>query len=288
MADEPRDDNPESAPQGTTEERAAEGQGDYSAMADDELERLARQGGEESVPPPPADSEDEMPPEFRGKTPQELARMYQNLREMQSRQTNELGELRKLKESVEQEREATARYQEEAGARHLYQDEIPKMNPDQKSVFFDKFSDDPDEALDPLVERKLRPVLIRLARAEFAEEVRRLKDTTRESLIPYDETEVNRVISAHNRDGRNQLFDQYGSKAFEVAYNIYRNQHIDEAVNRKIGEMSERARQEGLSEDEQRKKAFTESAGVSRRSGEPDYEHMSFEELEAIVEKTRR
>ena len=282
---EERTDNLETAPQGTTEPQAGEETTDYSALSFEDLEKAAEKGELQEAPKqeaqqeaqqePESKQESALPDDLKGKSAEELAQMYANLRKMQGEQSNELGELRKYRKEQDELQEQLKNSQTSATAQRLIQREIKGMTSEERSKFYDRFAEDPEGALSPLISKTLEPFLHIVAKQNNESEIRRLKESTKDSLVPYDEAAINRIIAAHNRDGRNELFDQYGSGAFEKAYQEYYRTQAETAFTRKLQEMTDRVK----AEEEPQAKTYTESPGVSRGPGEPNYAEMSWEQL---------
>ncbi len=65
-----------------------------------EIEAVEQQVTQEQQPAPQADPDDDIPAEFKGKSPAELARIAMHARQQMGRQANELGEVRKLADEL--------------------------------------------------------------------------------------------------------------------------------------------------------------------------------------------
>lgn len=223
----------------------------------------------------------ETPEDLQGKSQDELVKMVVNLRKLKGRQDQELGELRKFKK---QQEELQAQMEEQnlsASAQKMVDAQVKGMTPEERTVFYDKFAEDPEAALLPLIQKAMHPILIQQAKQNNEAVVKRLKESTKDSLVPYDEEGVNKIIASYQKGNRNELFDKYGSEAFQVAYDIYFKQNIETAVEKRLAEEREKL--------ETNANPYVEPQGVSTgKTAKPtDYEKMSFEELRKLVGGTK-
>lgn len=229
---------------------------------------------------------EETPEDLKDKSHAELVKILVNLRKLKGQQDQELGELRKFKK---QQEEIQARMDEQnlsSSAQKLIRSEIKQMSPEEKQAFYDKFAEDPAGALYPLIQQAIHPIMVHQAKQHNEAVVARLKEATKDSLVPYEEDEINKIIASYNKNGRNELFDQYGSEAFQVAYDQYFKQNIAAAVEKRIQEAAEKARQEAL--EGRKVNPYVEPQGVSAasKSGkltQEDLDKMSFEEIRKLV-----
>lgn len=227
--------------------------------------------------------EGEIPDDLKDKSQAELVKILVNLRKLKGRQDQELGELRKFKK---QQEELQAQMEEQnlsASAQKMVDAQVKGMTPEERTVFYDKFAEDPEAALLPLIQKAMHPILIQQAKQNNEAVVKRLKESTKDSLVPYDEEGVNKIIASYQKGNRNELFDKYGSEAFQVAYDIYFKQNINSAVEKKLAEEREKLSKETNANP------YVEPQGVSTaKTAKPtDYEKMSFEELRKLVGGTK-
>ena len=225
--------------------------------------------------------EGEIPDDLKDKSQAELVKILVNLRKLKGRQDQELGELRKFKK---QQEELQAQMEEQnlsASAQKMVDAQVKGMTPEERTVFYDKFAEDPEAALLPLIQKAMHPILIQQAKQNNEAVVKRLKESTKDSLVPYDEEGVNKIIASYQKGNRNELFDKYGSDAFQVAYDIYFKQNIETAVEKRLTEEREKL--------ETNANPYVEPQGVSTgKTAKPtDYEKMSFEELRKLVGGTK-
>lgn len=224
---------------------------------------------------------EEVPDDLKDKSQAELVKILVNLRKLKGRQDQELGELRKFKK---QQEELQAQMEEQnlsASAQKMVDAQVKGMTPEERTAFYDKFAEDPEAALLPLIQKAMHPILIQQAKQNNEAVVKRLKESTKDSLVPYDEEGVNKIIASYQKGNRNELFDKYGSEAFQVAYDIYFKQNIETAVEKRLAEEREKL--------ETNANPYVEPQGVSTgKTAKPtDYEKMSFEELRKLVGGTK-
>ena len=227
--------------------------------------------------------EGEIPDDLKDKSQAELVKILVNLRKLKGRQDQELGELRKFKK---QQEELQAQMEEQnlsSSAQKMVSAQVKGMTPEERTAFYDKFAEDPEAALLPLIQKAMHPILIQQAKQNNETVVKRLKESTKDSLVPYDEEGVNKIIASYQKGNRNELFDRYGSDAFQVAYDIYFKQNINSAVEKHLAEEKEKMAKEVKTNP------YVESQGVSagKNTKPTDYEKMSFEELRKLVGGTK-
>lgn len=307
MAEPTKANNPEKAPQGITESRAGDAtQQDLENLGLDELEKLIQGGAQqetteepqtkekiEETAEPKAEEETtkeeepfEIPEDLRDKSREELIKQLVNLRKLKGRQDQELGELRKFKKQMEKIQQRADELHLGATAEELVQGEVGRLSDEEKERFYELLMEDPLAALQPILQKTLRPLLIQQAKQQNEMIVRQLKERAKDSIVPYNEEEVNRILQSYNReDGRNELFEKYGSKAFEVAYDIYFKRELPKALEKRLAEEREKAKKEAMEELAKKGSVYTEPPGVSSASkGAPtNYEDMSLEEIEKLI-----
>lgn len=310
---EEKTNNPNSTPEGQVEKKAGGSEKDYSELSYEELTKKVK--GEpilaeiepepvnepepEGEPEPEEPSkeepviipEDELPDELKGKTAEELSKAYINLRKMQSKQTDELGQLRKYKKENESLDTEMKQYGINSTAKNLVEKEITKMTDEEKNSFYEIFSEDPSKALMPLISKAIQPLTVRQAKSDNETEIKRLIEVNKDGYVPYDRKKINKIIAGYtNQNGRNSLFDKYGLGAFEAAYDIYYKQNIGEALEKSQKAFKEKAIKEAEEAAKAQKNTFTEPQGKSSASqaGNPtNFDEMSYEELSRKVGKPK-
>jgi len=242
----------------------------------------------------PKDEVVEEPTETPTETPTEETeetweQKYDNLRKLQSSQTDELGELRKKVKETEELREKTKEYQINSTKDHILR-QVEEMKPEEREKFYEKFSESPDKALMPLISKVLSPFMN--IQAGYSNEMARtkLKKDTKDSIIPYEkyENEINEILNICNKNGINELFYRFGSGAFEEAYNMVYKKHIKEETKKEKEEIMKKAKKEAEEDFNKKKNTFTEPQGPSNASkrGKPiDPESMTYEEISKKVGK---
>lgn len=267
----------------TTDEQAGK-QKSPDTMTAEELRKeiLSTQASEpEEAESESVETPEEVPDDLKDKSRAELVKILVNLRKLKGRQDQELGELRKFKK---QQEELQAQMEEQnlsASAQKIVNAQVKGMTPEERTAFYDKFAEDPEAALLPLIQKAMHPILIQQAKQNNEAVIKKLKETTKDSLVPYDEEGVNKIIASYQKGNRNELFDKYGSDAFQVAYDIYFKQNIETAVEKRLAEEREKL--------ETNANPYVEPQGVSTgKTAKPtDYEKMSFEELRKLVGGTK-
>lgn len=214
---------------------------------------------------------------------------YDNLRKLQSSQTDELGELRKKVKETEELREKTKEYQINSTKDHILR-QVEEMKPEEREKFYEKFSESPDKALTPLISKLLSPFMIIQARYNNEMVISKLRKDTKDSIIPYEkyEDEINGILNTYNKDGRNVLFDKYGSGAFEEAYNAVYKKHIKEETKKEKEEIMKKAKKEAEEDFNKQKNTFTEPQGKSSASkrGKPiNLDDLTYEQISKKVGK---
>jgi len=279
-------DNREPVPEGVAGESAGT---DLESLSFEELERLVKGGGEAKAEKEPVKTEEraakeepetvvedtEIPEELLKKSQQELAKELVNLRKLYGKQANELGELRKwkeLKEKEEQERELLRLDASSTLLIQLAQKSLEDMSDEEKEEFIEEFVENPITAISKIMQRAI----------EYKKVIEKLRQKTRDSLLPFEEIEqeVYNYINAQP-DGGAALFAQYGSQAFEVAYEECKKRHLEDAYRRKLQQLEEELQRK--LQEEQKKRTYTESPVASAGPGQIDYESLPLEELVKLI-----
>lgn len=260
-------------------------------MSNDEPQNLSLDSEpEEEVTEESSEVEEEnqdLPDELQGKTPQELAKMYQNLRQMQSKQAQELGELRKLKEKQDELKKETEKYSIDAASRELVNTTINNMTKEEADGWLDQLTENPRKALAPMILEIVGPLVQRVAKANNDSVEKDLIERTRDSLVPYEKykDEINQVLDQKDNNGRRYLFDRFGSKAFEEAYRVVYDRHF-ESERKSLEEQARKAREEAPS-PKPRKTTFVQQQtnASNNRGSNTDTDDLSFEEFKHLVKQ---
>ena len=229
---------------------------------------------------------EDLPDDLRGKSAAEIAKMYQNLRTLQSRQGKEIGELRKYKEDKEKEAQERDKYSVDTTSEEFLSEYVDSMGKEETDEFLNEFTQNPKKAILPVIREALNPVLRRMAKQNNEEVINRLKAETKDSIIPYEkyEREIHQVLDQKDGNGRRVLFDRFGSRAFEEAYNIVYRKHFPnerERIERELKEAREKA-----DTSASRKRAFVHPQGSALSTGKGssvNLDDLSFKELQDYI-----
>jgi hypothetical protein len=230
-----------------------------------------------------------LPDDLKGKSAEELAKMYLNIRELQSKQTKELGELRKLKEKQEKIKEEAERYKTDATSNKLVNDYIDKMSEEDTNKFLEDFTRNPKGTLMPLIKDAISPLVRRVAKENNNKEEETLINTTKDSLVPYEKYkyEIDQVLDKKDNNGRRYLFDQYGSGAFREAYKIIYDKHFDEERQAYEEKIKNEAR--NTAQPKEKKRTFVQPQGRANTRGKNiDIDNMPFEKFQKLVKEKSR
>jgi len=275
---------------------------DYDQLSDEALEALVKgkpapvkttepvKEGEEPPAEPAPVPADELPDDLKGKSADELAKAYLNIRKLHSKQDEELGNLRKFKTEADKLDTDMKQYQIDATSRNIVEKEIKTMTDAEKQKFYDEFSEDPAKALMPYISKAIRPIAVVQAKQANETEISRLIESTKDKQVPYNRKAVDKILSTFTTaDGRNKLFAVHGTKAFEEAYKIYRDQNLDAAIEREKKEFIEKATKEAEEKAAKKSKTYTEPQGAvsASKSGSTDYDTMPMADLEKLVGKPK-
>lgn len=230
---------------------------------------------------------EELPDEFKDKSPEEIAKMYINLRKMQAKQQSELGELRKLREKQEALKQETEKYSINASSQELINNTIDNMSKEEADKWLDELSENPKKALAPMILEIVGPLVKRVAKTNNESVEKDLIERTKNSLVPYKnyQDEINEVLNQKDKDGRRYLFDRFGSKAFEEAYRVVYDRHFEEN-RQKLEEEARKAREEAPS-PKPKKNTFVQQQtnAFINRGSDIDADNMDFPTLrQKIIE----
>lgn len=299
MTEEKTNNQPSAPDKGQVDKGLADAE-EYDKLSDEALEALVKgkpapvkpaEPVKEGEEPPPAElaPEEELPDYVKGKSADEIAKDYVNLRKKLDEQGKEVGELRKFKTEADKLDTDMKQYQIDATSRNIVENEIKTMTNEEKQKFYDVFSEDPAKALMPYISKAIKPIAVVQARQANETEISRLIEANKDKRVPYDRKAVDKIIAGFtNTDGRNKLFDVHGTKAFEEAYKIYRDQNLDVAIEKEKKEFQEKALKEAEEQAKKKLSTYTEPTGVrSAPSGSTDYDTMPMEDLEKLVGKPK-
>lgn len=282
-------------PEGQSSEGLVETE-DYDSLTDEELEAKVKGETPEPkpapVPPtetPTAPAPEELPDDLKGKSADELAKAYTNIRKLHAKQDEELGVLRKFKEEAVNLDNQMKEYQIDTTSRKIVETEIKGMTDEEKQKFYDDFSDDPVKALMPYITKAIKPLAVTTARQQNEAEIQRLITETKDKRVPYDQKAVDKILASFTKeDGRNELFERYGTGAFQEAYNIYFKQNIDTAIEKEHQAFIEKAKKEAEEAARTKSRTFVEPQGVANiESGAIDYDNISLDKFDEIIGKPK-
>jgi hypothetical protein len=191
--------------------------------------------------------EDEVPTKFRGKTVDEIVDSYTNLEQQYGRQGNELGELRKLADSLIQ--------------KNLSETSSQRAESLEKEVLSEEdFFTDPVTAVRRVVEEALEPVRQNLGQTQLDSTVQKLqaKHPDLEAIVN-DSSFQNWVLASTPRQ---EMWTRASNGDFDYADELF-SQY--KAVNQ-VSVQAKREQDEAVKEEEL-KAATTVSAGSSRDAG---------------------
>ena len=289
--------NQPSTPQGQVDEGLVEAE-DYDKLSDEELEAKVKGEPAPVKPEPVAESKepteavpaDELPDDLKGKSAEEIAKAYLNVRKLHAKQDEELGLLRKFKEEAENLDNQMKKYHVDTVSRKIVETEIKGMTDEEKQAFYDDFSTDPVKALAPYIEKMTKPLAVTTARQQNEAEIQRLIADTKDKRVPYDRKAIDKILASYtNKEtGRNELFERYGTGAFREAYNIYFRQNIDTAIEKEKQEAIEKARKEAEEAAHAKSRTYVEPQGIANiESGATDFEKIPLDKFDEIVGKPK-
>ena len=243
----------------------------------------------EPVKEEPTDTE-ELPEELLKKTPEDLVKMYTNRRKLWDKQAQELGTLRKKIEEGERLNKEIESLNLNLAKEHLIKQTVKSMTQEEKDKIFEELSSDPEKAITNIVTKVMNPFLIIQARHNNEMAIKDLTEKTQDDLVKYSDykKEVDLVIAKYNtQDGRNALFDRYGSGTFEAAFNEVKDLKLPEALKKREVELIEKATLKAEEEYKKKLSSYTEPQGVAiKKDGKGiDYKNMPAEQAIEEIEK---
>ena len=232
---------------------------------------------------------EELPEELLKKTPEDLVKMYTNRRKLWDKQAQELGTLRKKIEEGERLNKEIESLNLNLAKEHLIKQTVKSMTQEEKDKIFEELSSDPEKAITNIVTKVMNPFLIIQARHNNEMALKDLDEKTKDDLVKYSDykKEVDLVIAKYNtQDGRNALFDRYGSGTFEAAFNEVKDLKLPEALKKRDVELIEKATLKAEEEYKKKLSSYTESQGVAiKKSGKGiDYKNMPAEQAIEEIE----
>jgi len=217
--------------------------------------------------------EDEVPTKFRGKTVDEIVDSYTNLEQQYGRQGNELGELRKLADSLIQKNlSETSSQRAESLEKEVLSEEDFFTDPvtavrrvveealEKEVLSEEDFFTDPVTAVRRVVEEALEPVKQNLGQTQLDSTVQKLqaKHPDLEAIVN-DSSFQNWVLASTPRQ---EMWTRASNGDFDYADELF-SQY--KAVNQ-VSVQAKREQDEAVKEEEL-KAATTVSAGSSRDAG---------------------
>ena len=204
--------------------------------------------------------EEKLPEEFKGKTEAQLVEMYQNLRKLGDKQTNELGELRKGKKEAEDAVEMAKKYELEKVAKSIVP-QMKKWTPEEKQDWLARLGEDPQGTLTKFVIELMKPSLTTTAGTRNKQAEIECEKKYKDAIVPYNEEEVNKILFYYRSSDNRSLFDEHKSGAYEAAYKIYRDKNFDGFAEKRLETKANQAKEAEKIEQEKKKGAFVEPVG---------------------------
>jgi len=236
------------------------------------------------------DNQEIIPEDLLKKTPEELAKMYYNLQKKFGEHSNELGQLRKYREEQERLKQEIEKYQVSTSAQHLINKAIDKMSPEDVNGLLERFANNPKSVIASITQEIMQPFI--LAQAKYNNQIAEmeLRENTKDDLVPYSmvEKEVRELLSKTDKNGRNEYWDRYGSKAFEKAYQDIKLQKYPEIVKQREEKIVSEALKRAEEELRQKYSTYTASQGAIDRTTvgrKVDYGKLPPEEAIEAIEK---
>ncbi|MCK4576249.1 hypothetical protein KAU34_07565 [candidate division WOR-3 bacterium] len=186
-----------------------------------------------------------LPDKLKGKTKEEIAKMYINAEKLGSTHTAELGELRKQKAELATAKELAKKYEIEMSANKVTP-KVKKWTPEEVATFIRRLGEDPQNAFADLIKPYIKPLVetTALTRNERMEE--KLITDNKDKVVPYDRAEVNKVLKAQP-----ELWKEYGTKAIKIAFNIYKENAFEEKMTAKEKAFTEELNEKRLNKDKE-------------------------------------
>lgn len=195
-----------------------------------------------------------LPDKLKGKTLEEIAKMYVNVEKLSSEHTDELGELRKQKAELATAGELAKKYEIEMSANKVTPS-IKKWTTEEIAAFIQKLGQDPQSAFASLITPYIKPLTSSAAQTRNERLEDKLIAENKDKIVPYDIAEIDKILKAQP-----ELWKEHGTKAIKIAFNIYKENVFDERMEVKETEFNEGLKEKQLNKD---KEQDTHIIGVS-------------------------
>lgn len=186
-----------------------------------------------------------LPNKLVGKTREEIAEMYINAEKLGSTHTEELGKLRKQKAELDTAKELAKKYEIEMSANKIAPT-IKKWTKPEVADFIQKLGEDPQKAFASLINPYIKPLVTSTAQTRNERMEEKLIAENKEKIVPYDRAEVNKVLEAQP-----ELWKEYGTKAIQVAFSIYKEGAFDTLMEAKEQEFNEKMKEKQLNKNKE-------------------------------------
>ena len=194
-----------------------------------------------------------LPDKLKGKSLEEIAKMYINAEKLGSAHTTELGELRKQKAELATAKELAKKYEIEMSANKV-SPSIKKWSPEEVATFIQELGKDPQKAFAELITPYIKPLATSTAQTRNERMEEKLTNDNKDKIVPYDRAEVSQILKAQP-----ELWKEYGTKAIQVAFNIYKENVFDDRMEAKETEFNEKLKEQANNKD---KEQATHTVGV--------------------------
>jgi len=192
-----------------------------------------------------SDDEFRLPDKLKGKTKEEIAEMYINAEKMSSAHTTELGELRKQKAELATAKELAKKYEIEMSANKVAP-KLKKWTKEEIATFIQKLGEDPQTAFASLINPYIKPIASSTAQTRNERMEDKLIAENKDKVVPYNRAEVDKVLKANP-----ELWKEYGTKAIQVAFNIYKEDAFESKMEAKEKEFNEKLNEKRLNKNKQ-------------------------------------
>ena len=194
-----------------------------------------------------------LPDKLKGKTKEEIAKMYINAEKLGSTHTAELGELRKQKAELATAKELAKKYEIEMSANKIAP-KLKKWTKEEVATFIQRLGEDPQTAFASLINPYIKPLANSTAQTRNERMEEKLIVANKEKVVPYDRAEVSKILKANP-----ELWKEHGTKAIQVAFNIHKENVFDDRMEAKEKEFNEKLNEKQLNKD---KEQATHTVGV--------------------------
>jgi len=184
-----------------------------------------------------------LPDKLKGKTREEIAEMYINAEKLISTHTTELGELRNKKAELDTAKELAKKYEIEMSANKIAP-KLKKWTKEEIATFIQKLGEDPQTAFASLINPYIKPLTSSAARTRNERMEEKLIADNKDKVVTYDRGEVDKVLKANP-----ELWKEYGTKAIQVAFNIYKESAFEAKMEAKEKEFNEKLNEKRLNKN---------------------------------------